>query len=64
MRGGGGVVGAFLYARVGYGALFVPITIVLAVAFFYNHASERLPEKCQRRKKGAHQSNKRFSYNL
>lgn len=57
-------MGAFLYARVGYGALFVPITIVLAVAFFYNHASERLPEKCQRRKKGAHQSNKRFSYNL
>ena len=42
---GGGVVGAFLYARVGYGALFVPITIVLIAAFIYNHASIRLPEE-------------------
>lgn len=41
---GGGVVGAFLYARVGYGAFFVPITIVLLAAFIYNSASEHLPE--------------------
>ncbi len=48
---GGGVVGAFLYARVGYGALFVPITIVLIAAFLYNHASDRLPERRQPRKR-------------
>lgn len=41
---GGGVVGAFLYAKVGYGALFVPIGIVLSAAFIYNLASDRLPE--------------------
>ncbi|WP_201583894.1 YoaK family protein [Psychrobacter jeotgali] len=48
---GGGVVGAFLYARVGYGALFVPITIVLLAAFFYNYASDNLPEVRQPRRK-------------
>lgn len=41
----GGVVGAFLYAKVGYGALFVPIVIVSLSAFIYNLASERLPER-------------------
>ncbi len=41
---GGGVVGAFLYARVEYGALFVPFTIVLIAAFVYNYASDHLPE--------------------
>ncbi|WP_435948925.1 YoaK family protein [Psychrobacter sp. DM8] len=44
---GGGVVGAFLYAEISYGALFVPILIVLIAAFVYNHASDRLPEKRQ-----------------
>ena len=48
---GGGAVGAFLYARVGYGALFVPISIVLSAAFFYNYMSDRLPEKRQPRQK-------------
>ena len=48
---GGGAVGAFLYAKVGYGALFVPITIVLFAAFFYNYASDHLPEKRQPRRK-------------
>lgn len=48
---GGGVVGAFLYARVGYGALFVPITIVLLAAFVYNYASDHLPEIRQPRRK-------------
>ncbi|MBH0086156.1 DUF1275 domain-containing protein [Psychrobacter sp. SCQQ22] len=42
---GGSVVGAFLYAKVGYGALLVPITIVLTAAFIYNYASDHLPEK-------------------
>lgn len=42
---GGGVVGAFLFARVSYAALIVPITIVLTAAFIYNQASDRLPEK-------------------
>lgn len=42
---GGGAVGAFLYVRIGYGALFVPITIVLLSAFIYNYASDHLPEK-------------------
>lgn len=42
---GGGVVGAFLYAKVGYNTLFVPIAIVTTAAFIYNYASERLPEK-------------------
>lgn len=41
---GGGAVGAFLFARIGYGALVVPILIVSTAAFFYNLASERLPE--------------------
>ncbi|WP_367106009.1 YoaK family protein [uncultured Psychrobacter sp.] len=44
---GGGAVGAFLYVRVGYAALFVPITIVLVAAFIYNYASNHLPEKMQ-----------------
>ncbi len=48
---GGGIVGAFLYARVGYGALFVPITIVLIAAFIYNRASDQLPEKRQPRRR-------------
>lgn len=48
---GGGALGAFLYVRVGYGALFVPIAIVLTAAFIYNHASDRLPEKRQPRRK-------------
>ena len=48
---GGGVVGAFLYANVGYGALLVPITIVLLAAFIYNSASNVLPEKRQIRRK-------------
>lgn len=42
---GGGVVGAFLYAKIGYGALFVPITIVMTAAFVYNYASDHLPEQ-------------------
>lgn len=42
---GGGVVGAFLFARVDYAAFVVPITIVLVAAFIYNQASDRLPEK-------------------
>lgn len=41
---GGGVVGAFLYARVGYGAFLLPIAIVLLAAFIYNYASDHLPE--------------------
>ena len=41
---GGGVVGAYLYARFEYGALFVPISIVLSAAFIYNLASDRLQE--------------------
>ncbi|WP_440454668.1 YoaK family protein [Psychrobacter sp. ASPA161_9] len=44
---GGSVVGAFLYAKVGYGALFVPIGIVLIAAFVYNRASDSLPEMRQ-----------------
>lgn len=48
---GGGVVGAFLYARIGYGSLFVPITIVLIAAFVYNKASDRLPERRQPKRK-------------
>ncbi|ABE75202.1 YoaK family protein [Psychrobacter cryohalolentis] len=47
----GSAVGAFLYARVGYGALFLPITIVLSAAFVYNYVSDNLPEKRQPRKK-------------
>jgi len=42
---GGSAVGAYLFAKVGYEALFVPITIVLTAAFIYNYASDRLPEK-------------------
>lgn len=41
---GGGAVGAFLFGKIGYGALMVPITIVLSAAFIYNLASDRLPE--------------------
>lgn len=41
---GGGTLGAFLYAKIGYGALFVPIAIVFTAAFVYNLASDRLPE--------------------
>ena len=48
---GGGAFGGFLYAKVGYGALFVPISIVLSAAFFYNYMSDRLPEKRQPRQK-------------
>ena len=48
---GGGALGAFLYVRVGYGALFVPITIVLTAAFIYNYASDKLPERRQPRRK-------------
>jgi len=55
---GGGTVGAFLFAKVGYHALFVPITIVLSAAFFYNYASEKLPEKRQPRR---HRQKKRLS---
>jgi uncharacterized membrane protein YoaK (UPF0700 family) len=48
---GGGAVGAFLYAKVGYGALFLPIIIVLMSAVIYNYASDNLPEKRQPRRK-------------
>ena len=48
---GGGAVGAFLYAKVGYGAMLVPIAIVLTAAFVYNYASDQLPEKRQPRRK-------------
>ncbi len=48
---GGGVVGAFLYAKFEYGALFVPIAIVLTAAFIYNRASDSLPEERQPRRK-------------
>ena len=41
---GGGAVGAFLFDRISYGALIVPIVVVLGAAFIYNLASERLPE--------------------
>lgn len=42
---GGSTLGAFLYSKVGYDALFVPITIVTTAAFVYNYVSDRLPEK-------------------
>ncbi len=42
---GGGVIGAFLYTKVDYAAFAVPIIIVLAAAFVYNQASDKLPEK-------------------
>ncbi len=42
---GGGALGAFLFTKVSYGALFVPISIVFIAAFLYNQASDRLPEK-------------------
>ncbi|MBF4488434.1 DUF1275 domain-containing protein [Psychrobacter sp. N25K4-3-2] len=57
---GGGVVGAFLYARIGYGALFVPITIVLTAAFVYNYASDHLPEQRPPQLKKRLSSDKRF----
>ncbi|MBH0006540.1 YoaK family protein [Psychrobacter sp. SWN149] len=41
---GGSAVGAYLFAKVSYEALFVPITIVLTAAFVYNYASDHLPE--------------------
>lgn len=42
---GGSTVGAFLFAKVGYDALFVPIAIVLTAAFIYNYVSNHLPEQ-------------------
>lgn len=49
---GGSATGAFLYAKVGYGALLLPVGIVLTAAFVYNRASDRLPEtRLPRRKK-------------
>lgn len=42
---GGGVVGAFLFAKVNYAAFIVPIVIVLMAAFMYNQALDRLPER-------------------
>lgn len=42
---GGGVVGAFLFARINYAAFIVPIVIVFAAAFIYNQASDQLPER-------------------
>ena len=42
---GGGVVGAFLFARVDYAAFIVPIVIVLAAAFIYNQSLDQLPER-------------------
>jgi uncharacterized membrane protein YoaK (UPF0700 family) len=42
---GGGVVGAFLFARVDYAASIVPIVIVLAAAFIYNQSLDQLPER-------------------
>ena len=45
---GGGVVGAYLYAKIGYGAFVVPIVIVLSTAFLYNYVSDQLPERRQR----------------
>ena len=44
---GGGVVGAFLFSKIAYGAFIVPIFIVLAAAFTYNYVSDKLPEKRQ-----------------
>lgn len=49
---GGGVVGAFLYARIGYAALIVPILIVFTAACLYEYLSDKLPEKRQRRSMG------------
>ena len=42
---GGSTVGAFLFAKVGYDALLVPIAIVLTAAFIYNYVSNHLPEQ-------------------
>lgn len=42
---GGSALGALLFSKVGYDALFVPIMIVMTAAFIYNYVSERLPEK-------------------
>ncbi|MGE6246025.1 YoaK family protein [Psychrobacter proteolyticus] len=41
---GGSAVGAFLFAKVSYDALFVPIAIVSTAAFVYNYVSDHLPE--------------------
>ena len=41
---GGSAVGAFLFAKVSYDALFVPIAIVSTAAFVYNYVSDNLPE--------------------
>ncbi|MDO5768399.1 MAG: YoaK family protein [Psychrobacter sp.] len=41
---GGGAVGAFLFSKIGYGALMLPIAIVFGAAFVYNLGSDRLPE--------------------
>mgnify|MGYP005995595109 CR=1 FL=1 len=44
---GGSAVGAFLFAKIGYDALFLPITIVLSAAFIYDYVSSTLPETRQ-----------------
>lgn len=43
----GAVLGAFLYARIGYAALLVPSSIVLIAALLYSAASKHLPETRQ-----------------
>lgn len=48
---GGSTVGAFLFAKVGYDALLVPIAIVLTAAFIYNYVSNHLPEQRERKLK-------------
>lgn len=48
---GGSAVGAYLFAKVSYDALFVPIAIVFSAAFIYNYASDRLPNKRQENQK-------------
>ncbi|MDN6308754.1 YoaK family protein [Psychrobacter sp.] len=48
---GGSAVGAYLFAKISYDALFVPIAIVFSAAFIYNYASDRLPNKRQENQK-------------
>ncbi len=40
---GGAVLGAFLYDRIGYQALFIPTTIILLSAIWYQLTSDNLP---------------------
>ena len=41
---GGSVLGALLYSKLQYGALFLPIAIVSTTAIFYSSMLERLPQ--------------------